>query len=274
MHTKYIASVIAIALLLVSGCGGGGGSSSSSLSSTAQSASNSAAQTAKMTSLIGRCMGGFVTGGANGVISVVGTPGVSPTVTVQVSGTTTTTTADYGTGVTSGTTTISGSVVTVFNTATNSGTITFHHFTDTTTHGTTILDGTIQFTITPGTGGVDTVSTQADLTFTDNGDVIHLTGSATFDVSQTTGLIDVSTANLTLTSAEGTLTSTATSLTFDSATHRVNGGSIHATYQPNGTSLSLSVTVTFTSETPSNGKVLVSVAGSPAVEAHVPVGDL
>ena len=275
MHTKKLFAFLALAMLLVSGCGGGGSSSSGSISSAEQSAANNVSETAKLSSLIGRCVGGFVDGGANGVVQVVGTPGITPTTTVTVTGTTTTTTVDYGSGITSGSETISGSFTVVFDTSTNTGTITFNNFTDTTAQGTTAISGTIHFVITPtGTPGVSTVQTQSDLTVNNNGQSYHLVGTETADVSSTTGLIDISTASITLTSTQGTLTATGTDLTFDSTTHRVNGGTVHATYQPAGIGLSFSVNVTFDSQTPTTGVVHASFDGSPSIGVHVPVADL
>jgi len=275
MHIKNFIAVLFVAALLATGCGGGGSSSPGLISSAQQSAANNVGETAKLSSLIGRCVGGFVGGGVNGVIQVVGSPGITPTTTVTVNGTTTTTTVDYGAGITSGSETISGSFTVVFDTSTNTGTITFTNFTDTTAQGTTSISGTIQYVVTPtGTPGVSTVQTQSDLTVNNNGQTYHLTGTETADVSSTTGLIDISTATITLTSTQGTLHATGTNLTFDSTTHRVNGGTVHATYQPAGIGLSFSVNVAFDSQTPTSGVVHASFDGSPSVAVHVPVADL
>ena len=272
MQTRIIPAVV-IAAVLASGCAGGG--SSSSISSTQQSAAVSSAQTAKVASLIGACVSGYVVAGVNGVIVVVGSPGITPSVTSSTAGTVTTTTVDYGTGVTKGTETISGSLTVVFDTSTKAGTITFTNFTDVTSQGTLTVNGSIQFAISATSNpDASTVQTENDLTLVNNGKSYHVTGSETVDASKTQGLVDVPTATLDLTASQGTLNSTATDLTFDNATRRVNGGTIHAEFQGKGSLFKVSVDARFYSETPTTGLVNVAIAKTGSIAVHIPVSDL
>ena len=270
MQFKASLGLFAVLIPALSGCSGGGQGSFST-----QHAVNGMAATARISSYAGRCIGGLLTSGVPGVIAVAGAPGVSPTTSVAVNGTTVTTTVDYGTGITSGSNTVSGSFVGDSDTATNTGTITFNNLTVAAPTGTTATSGTIQFTITPpSTPGQSTVQAADDLTVTQNGSVDHLTGNETALASKTQGLQLITTAAVTLTAPEGRFTSDAKSLTLDSATHRVNGGTVHSTYHPASSSLTVDVNLQFTSETPTTGLVIASFNKAPTVRLHVPTSDL
>lgn len=272
MKFRHTLAILAFAPLLT-GCGGGG-SSSSGPSSAVVTYAVDGAETARLMSLAGQCAAGYANGGVTGVITVVGAPGISPTTTVTVNGTTTTTTVNYGSGISSGGETISGSFTVVFNTANNTGTITFTNFSVTTAANLETVAGTVDFVITPGSNGSNSEAVSNNLTVVDGGQTYRLVGTFTADSTTSSGLVEIPTADETLTAPQGVLIETVNDLTFDPTTHHADGGSIQSTYTPSESPIAISILITFSSQTPTNRMVGVSVDGSPSTQVQVPTSNL
>jgi len=182
-----------------------------------------------------------------------------PTITVDDS----TLTLDYGDGcnpVLYPETTVSGSATGQINAAERSLTLTFDDL---------VIDGeSVSGTLTTSVAQADDTATfeaTVDLTFSDGETSFTVAGYATVQVDLTTGEMFIPSAELTVSDDGDTYEVTLTDVHIDPAEGLPDSGTATVAYDNEGPGTT-TLEITFTDATPTEGSVLVSVNGSPAIE--------
>jgi hypothetical protein len=263
-----------IASAFIAGCGGGGGSSSSgsSLTPNQQLATTNSMNGMNYSSSCGSSLDVLTNAQVLQAILLGATPSSTtvdvsngPIVTVGKATNELTIAVNYGTGVTGPNGNVTAGLVTIsIDTANNSGTITFTNF--------TVNDQTITGTVTLSSLSYNANGASADiaenLTISSFGTVV---GTAYVSYQAQLQTFTISTASFTVTPlAGGTY---AVSLSDVVIPPSVNGstlpsaGTMAITYIPSGSTIPTTLTITFSSQTPIDRVVKVSVDGSPSIYA-------